>query len=151
MLLRGAVRRQPGAGESGTLLFHLDVTAVRVGAPAVLLDPHEYALATPDPLAVDGPAVLQHLNRTHADGLASCLRALGHPVEFAHATALDSAGLTVTAVTLSTVGTVRLLFPHPITALSQLPTSLSIVLNPGCRCSAPRTAPGAPDQSHSER
>ena len=146
VLLHGAVRRLPGIGASGALLFRLDVAAVRVGAAAVLIDEHEYALATPDPLSADAPAVLQHLNGTHADALAACLRANGHPVGFVHATELDSAGLTVTAVTTSSVDTIRLLFPQPITALSQLPTSLSLVLHPRCGCSAPV----APDERRCE-
>lgn len=151
VLLHGAVRRLPGVGASGALLFRMDVAAVRIGAPAVLLDEHEYALAAPDPLAGDAPAVLAHLNDAHADALAACLRANGYPVAFAHATALDTGGLTVTAVTSSSVDTVRLRFPQPITTLSHLPPTLSPVLTPRCGCSTPRTAPGGSDESRCER
>lgn len=151
VLLQGAVRRLPGLGANGTLLFHLDVAAVRVGSPAVLIDEDDYARATPDPLAADAPAVLAHLNDAHADGLAACLRALDHQVGFAHATALDCTGLTVTAVTAGHVDTVRLSFPEPVTALSQLPISLSLVLTPRCGCSAMTRAPGAPNQSGDQR
>lgn len=146
VLLHGAVRRLPGAGATGSLLFHLDVVAVRVGSPAVAVDEHDYARATPEPLAPDAPAVLAHVNDRHADGLAACLRALGHRVGFAQATALDSHGLTVVAVTSSSVDTVRLPFPRPVTALSQLPVSLSLLLAPRCHCSAPRAARGHVDE-----
>ena len=150
VLLRGAVHRLPGVGASGTLLFHLDVAAVRSGAPAVLLDEHEYARATPDPLAAEAPAVLKHLNDAHADALAACLRTHGHPVGYAHATALDGSGLTVAVVTTSSVNTVRLRFPRPVTALSQLPTGLSLVLKSRCGCSVRGTAPAPSDQSRRE-
>lgn len=140
VLLHGAVRRLPGVSASGALQFHLDVAAVRIGAPALLLDEHDYARATPDPLAADAPAVLEHLNDAHADALATCLRANGHAVGYAHATGLDSGGLTVTTVTTCSVNTVRLRFPRPVTALSQLPAGISLVLAPRCGCSAPRTA-----------
>ena len=143
VLLHGAVRRLPGVGPGGTLVFHLDVAAVRVGAPAVAVDENAYARATPEPLAADAPAVLAHVNDLHADGLAACLRALGHEVGFAQATALDSDGLTVAAVTSSSVATVRLPFPRPVTALSQLPVSLSLLLAPRCHCAARPPAPGA--------
>lgn len=114
-----------------TQLFHLDVAAVRVGWPAVVVDEHDYARATPEPLAADAPAVLAQVNDVHADGLAACLRALGHQVGFAHASALGGDGLTVTAVTTSSVTTVRLPFLPAITALSQLPVCLSLLLTRG--------------------
>lgn len=151
VLLHGSARRLPGFGPNGTLRFRLEVAAVRLGSPSVLIEEGEYAAATPDPLAADAPAVLDHLNHAHADGLAACLRAAGHEVGFAHATALDSGGLTVASVTTSTVDLVRLPFPHPVTALSQLPISLALVITPRCGCSAPRTASGASDARDADR
>lgn len=149
VLLHGAVSRLPGVGPHGRLCFRLEVAAVRLGSPSVLIDEQEYATATPDPLAADAPAVLGHLNDAHADGLVACLRAFGHKVEFAYATTLDSGGLTVAIVSTGSVDLVRLSFPHPVSALSQLPTSLSLVLAPRCRCSAPRTRPGPLDERRS--
>lgn len=134
VLLHGAVQRLAGTAASGALLFHLDVAAVRVGTPAVLLDQHEYAAATPDPLAAQAAAVLEHVNSAHGDALTACLRAVGHRVGFAHATALDMRGLTVAAIHEGGVDTVRLRFPHQVSDLAQLPTSLAVVLNPRCGC-----------------
>ena len=145
VLLHGAVQRLPGVGPTGALLFHLEVAAVLVGSPAVAVERHHYAEATPEALSADAPAVLAHVNGVHADGLAACLRALGHEVDFAHATALDGDGLTVTAVTTSSVTTVRLPFLQPVTALSQLPVSLSLLLAPRCHCSTQRPGPGGGD------
>lgn len=140
VLLHGAARRLPGLSDNGALLFHLDVAVARVGTRAVPLDERTYFAAAPDPLAHDAPAVLSHLNGAHADELAACLRAAGHPVGFARATVLDSGGLTVTAVTAEGVESVRLCFPHPVTHLGQLPPSLSAVLSPRCGCAASRAA-----------
>jgi hypothetical protein len=140
VLLHGAVRRLPGLSDNGALLFHLDVTVLRVGASAVLLDERAYFAAALDPLAQQAPAVLSHLNDAHADALLVCLRAAGHPVGFARATDLDSGGLTVAAVSAEGVDSVRLRFPQPVTTLRQLPRSLSAVLNSGCSCSVSRAA-----------
>ena len=136
VLLHGAVRRLPGRGSNGTLRFHLDVAAVRVGAPAVLVDERSYLAVTPDPLAHEAPAVLAHLNGGHAEALAACLRAAGRTVAYARATGLDAVGLTVAAVTPDGVDLVRLRFPQRVTALDQLPTSLAVALSPRCGCSA---------------
>lgn len=104
----------------------------------MLLHQGAYGSAEPDPLALDAPAVLAHLNDAHADALAACLRAVGHRAEFAYAVGLDSGGLSVTAGTATGVNLVCLAFPSPVTALSQLPTSLSLVLRPRCGCSRPQ-------------
>lgn len=140
VLLHGAVRRLPGLSDNGALLFHLDVAVLRVGVPPVLIEEKSYFAAAPDPLAQQAPGILSHLNCAHADALAACLRAAGHRVGFAAATALDSDGLTVSAVTTEGVESVRLRFPQPVTALGQLPPSLSTVLRPDCGCTASRTA-----------
>lgn len=92
-----SARRLPGTSEDGRLRFRLDVAAVRVGAPAVLVDGESYGAAAPDPLAGQAPAVLAHLNHRHADALAACLRAAGHEVGYAWASRLDAGGLTVQA------------------------------------------------------
>ncbi len=136
VLLHGAARRLPGVGAQGTLTFHLQVAAVRVGSPSVLLDERAYAAAVPDPLAREQADVLDHLNTGHADALAACLRAVGHEVAYARATRLDAAGLTVVAVRPAGVDTVRLTFPRRVAALGDLPPSLGAVLSPRCGCSA---------------
>lgn len=137
VLLHGAVRRLPGVSDRGALLFHLEVAAVRVGAPAELLDERAYGAARPDPLRHDSPAVLAHLNAGHTEALAACLRALGREVGFVRATGLDAAGLTVVAVTADGVDTVRLAFPQPVSALDELPAGLGCVLRARCSCPAP--------------
>lgn len=138
VLLHGAARRLPGTGARGTMVFHLDVAAARVGIPAVLLDGTTYAEAEPDPLRHAAPAALAHLNDAHADALAACLRAVGHDAAFAHATRLDAGGLTVVAVGDEGADTVRLRFPSPVASLDELPTSLRCALNPGCGCTHER-------------
>ena len=134
VLLHGAARRLPGLAVGGALRFHVDAAAVRVGTPAVLVDEQAYAAADPDPLAADAPGVLAHLNAGHAGALTACLRALGHDVGFACATALDADGLTLAGVGADGVEAVRLRFPARLTRASQLPASLSLVLDPHCGC-----------------
>lgn len=138
VLLHGAARRLPGVGACGTLVFHLHVAAARVGSPPVLLDGTTYADAAPDPLRHVAPAALGHLNDAHADALAACLRATGHDAAFAHATRLDTGGLTVVAVGEHGADTVRLRFSSPVTTLADLPTSLRCALTPSCGCTHDR-------------
>lgn len=139
VLLHGAARRLPGFDERGALVFHLEIAGVRVGSPSEPLPTAAYAAADPDPLRHDAPAVLAHLNEGHVEALAACLRAGGHDAAFAHATRLDSAGLTVLAVGSTGVDKVRLRFPAPVATLEDLPVSLGGVLRPqgGCTCSQP--------------
>lgn len=144
VLVRGAARRLPGTDEHGALVFHLTVSAVRVGSPAALVDQRSYACAAPDPLRHDAPAVLSHVNDAHADALAACLRAGGSPAEFASATRLDSTGLTAVAVGPEGVETVQLRFPSPVTDLRDLPPSLAWALDPRCRCCGSRRSSGTP-------
>jgi hypothetical protein len=73
VLLHGTARRLPGLSDNGALLFHLDVTVLRVGASAVLLDERACFAAALDPLAQQAPAVLSRLNDAHADALVGCL------------------------------------------------------------------------------
>jgi hypothetical protein len=145
VLLHGGARRLPGLTDRGELVFRLEVAAVRVGSPPVLVDGTAYAAARPDPLRCDAPAVLAHLNEGHADALSACLRACGRDVAFAEATRLDAGGLTVVAVGPAGADTVRLRFPTPVAALDELPPSLAWVLQPGCGCCAStrRSADGA--------
>lgn len=141
VLLHGAALRLPGSGQS-VLRFHLQAGAVRVGTPPLLLDQATYETAVPDPLRHDAPHVLAHLNEGHADALATCLRAGGHPVSYARAVRLDAGGLTVLAVTEDGVDTVRLRFPAPVGDLRELPPSLRGVLSPGRRCCSPDPSTG---------
>lgn len=134
VLLHGSARRLPGPSRRGTLVFHLELAAVRVGSPGVLVDQAAYCAAAPDPLRHDAPAVLAHLNDGHADALAACLRAAGHDAAFAHATRLDAGGLTVTAIGDAGADIVRLAFPRSVTRLADLPVSLNCLLGPRCRC-----------------
>ena len=145
VLLHGGTRRLPGLTDRGELVFRLEVAAVRVGTPPVLVDESDYSAARPDPLRCDAPAVLAHLNEGHADALSACLRACGREVAFTQATRLDAGGLTVVAVGDEGSDTVRLRFPSPVAALDELPPSLAWVLQPGCSCctASRRTSDGA--------
>lgn len=143
VLLHGAARRLPRTG-SGTLRFSLEVAAVRVGSPPVVLDEAVYAAAEPDPLRHDAPAVLTHLNAGHGEALTACLRASGHDVRFAEATRLDSTGLTAVTVHDDGVDTVQLRFPAPVTSLAELPPGLAWVLRPSCGCCRAQQRPRPP-------
>lgn len=134
VLIHASAHRLPRLGGAGSLVFLLQVAAVRVGAQALLIDSATYHATPPDPLRHDAPQVLAHLNVFHADALAACLRAGGHDAQFAAATRLDARGLTVAAVQGSGVEDVRLTFPTPIRALHELPPSLRRVLTPHCGC-----------------
>ena len=136
VLLHGGARRLPGRTDRGELVFRIEVAAVRVGSPPVLVDEAAYAAARPDPLRWDAPAVLAHLDEGHADALTACLRARGREVAFARATRLDAGGLTVVAVGRDGVDIVRLRFPAPVSGLEELPPSLAWALRPGCGCCA---------------
>ena len=133
-LLHGSARRLPRDPERGTLVFHLELTAVRVGHPAVRVQDAAYRAAAPDPLRHDAPAVLAHLNDGHGDALAACLRAGGHDAAIAHASRLDADGLTVTAIGGSGVDVVRLAFPRSVACLTDLPAGLRFLLGPLCAC-----------------
>lgn len=134
VLLHGPVRRLPGTSDSGALRFALVPAVVRAGAASELVDERAYAAAVPDRVAGQATAVLAHLNTCHAEALAACLRAAGHRADWAAATGVDAGGLTVLAVTADGVDTVRLRFPQPVAALSDLPVSLSTALDPDCGC-----------------
>ncbi|MEX2288756.1 MAG: DUF2470 domain-containing protein [Mycobacteriales bacterium] len=140
VLLHGSVRRLPGLGERGGLVFHLAVAAVRVGNPAVLLGGAAYAAADPDPLRDAAPAVLAHLNAGHTDALAACVRDRGHRAAFAYAIGLDAGGLTVVGVGGGGAGRVRLPFPAPLAEPRDLPVGLGRLLNVRCGCAASRPA-----------
>lgn len=134
VLLHGSAQRLAAADGAGRVLFHVRTASVRVGLECLPVDPDAYAAAAPDPLRHDAPTVLSHLNGGHREALAACLRARGHDVGFAHASSLDAAGLTVTAVGRDGVSTVRLAFPQPVSALGELPGGLRALLTSGCGC-----------------
>lgn len=132
--VHGAAQRLPGRDENGRLRFRIDVGAVRLGdQPATPVDPDAYRSAECDPLAHETPDVLAHLRAAHADELAACLRALGHDAQWAEPTGLDRYGMTVLAVGLHGVDTVRLTFPRAVQRLEALPAGLRCLLL--CHCS----------------
>lgn len=131
--LHGAARRLPGRDGEGRLRFQVDVGAVRLGDDApVSVDPDDYRAATYDPLALEAAAVLAHLRLAHAEQLAACVRACGHDAAWAEPVDLDQHGLTVLAVGLHGVDTVRLPFPRAVPRLEALPPGLRCLLL--CRC-----------------
>lgn len=134
VVLHGAARRVRDAGRPGRAVFHVAAAAVRLGHDRVTVDAGRYAGCAPDPLRLDAPDVLTHLNGVHGDALTACLRARGHDAAFVLATALDAAGLTVVVVEPAGVSTVRLQFPHPVARLQDLPGGLAAVVHPRCGC-----------------
>ena len=137
--LRGGVERLRNRGDAaGRLAFRLSPGSVRLGCGLHTLDPHDYACAEPDPLRDDAPAVLTHLRRHHAPDLAACLRAHGLPdAEAVYPTQLDRYGLGAAVLGEDGVESVRLPFPVPVRALTELPPSLQALLT--CRCQHHRT------------
>jgi hypothetical protein len=71
VLLHGGARRLPGRTGPASWCSRLEVAAVRVGSPPVLVDQSAWSAARPDPLRCDAPAVLAHLNEGHADALSA--------------------------------------------------------------------------------
>ncbi|MBW3638607.1 MAG: DUF2470 domain-containing protein [Actinobacteria bacterium] len=130
VLLRGSARRLPRTSTQAGLVFHLEAAIIRVGARSALLDERAYRGAAPDPLRHDAPVVLSHLNDTHADALAACLRARGQDAAFARATRLDARGLTIVTVGSTGVATVRLDFPAAVASLNELPAGMACLLTP---------------------
>lgn len=131
--VHGAVQRLRSA-ESGRLAFRVEVGAVLLGAVRpVTVEADAYRAAEPDPLLHEAPGVLAHLREAHTEELAACLRALGHDAQWVEPTALDRHGLTVLAVGLEGLATIRLAFPEPVRRLQDLRPGLGAVLL--CRCS----------------
>lgn len=112
VLLQGAARRLPGLSDSGSVVFHLEVAAVRVGDRALALDERAYFAASPSPVRHTPHGLVSHVNSCHADWLVASLRAAGHEVSFAEATSVDAAGLLVACVNDSGAETVRLRLPR---------------------------------------
>lgn len=131
--VHGAAHRLRGTGDDGRLTYGVEVGAVLLGAgtPA-RVEVEAYLAAEPDPLRHEAPAVLAHLRDAHAGQLTACLRALGHDAQWAEPSALDRHGLTVVAVGLEGVATIRLSFPEPVRRLQDLRPGLGTVLL--CRC-----------------
>lgn len=131
--VHGAAHRLRGTGGGGLLTFQVEVGAVLLGAvrPATV-EVEAYRSAEPDPLRDEAPAVLAHLRDAHARQLTACLRALGHDAQWAEPTGLDRHGLTVLALGLEGVATIRLSFPEPVRRLADLRPGLGTVLL--CRC-----------------
>jgi hypothetical protein len=116
------------------VVFHVGAGAVRVGHDRQVVATEQYLRAEPDPLRHDADAVLRHLNAGHTGALAACLRARGDNPGYVHATALDSLGLTLLAVTDDGVSRVHLPFPQAVDTLDELPGGLRAVLQPRCGC-----------------
>ena len=139
--LHGAARRLAGRDPEGRLRFQVDVGAVRLGdGVPVPVDPADYRAAACDPLADEVAGVLAHLRLAHAEQLTACVRACGHDAQWTEPVDLDQHGLTVLAVGVHGVDTVRLPFPRAVPRLEALPPGLRCLLL--CRCSG-----GASDAS----
>ena len=132
--IHGGARRLPGRDDRGRLAFLVDVSVVRLGmVQHARVDLDAFDAAEPDPLRQDAPRVLAHLRVAHTDQLTACVRAVGHPAQWAQATALDRYGMTVLAVSSAGVDEVRLSFPEPVRRLQDLRPGLGCLLM--CRCS----------------
>jgi hypothetical protein len=139
VLVRGGVRRLPGAPRPGSVAFLLDATSVRLGGPTVgeeLVDADTYRRSEPDPLRDEAPGLLRHLQHAHRPDLLGCLRRHGlTEAEWVEPHALDRYGLELTVVTADAVGRVRLPFARPLRSLDDLGPGLHTALR--CRCRPP--------------
>jgi hypothetical protein len=92
--------------------------AVRLGDDETPVDIAAYVSGASPTLDRQSAALLDHLRRPdQADQLAACLRAHGHDAQFTDPVALDRHGITVLAVGVAGVSTVRLPFPSRINRL----------------------------------
>lgn len=133
VVVSGAVDRLPERDHCGRVAFRVEPAAVRLGDDDTPVRVAALRSAAACRLGRESEAVLGHLRRPgQAELLAACLRAHGHDAQFAEAVALDAYGLTVLAVGLAGVTTVRLPFPCPITDLADLPTDLRVLLAHRC-------------------
>ena len=113
----------------GDFGFHrLEVSDVYyVGGFAAMgwIDAEEYGHAEPDPLGEAGGAVMEHMNRDHADALVRYARGLAH-VEADAATmiAVDRLGFRLRVTSGDRVHAVRIAFPREVRTLSDARTVL---------------------------
>jgi heme oxygenase (biliverdin-IX-beta and delta-forming) len=77
--------------------------------------PEEYAAAAPDPLAEDGPGIIQHMNADHADALRRIVeRDSGEAPDEVSMTAVDRLGFHVRLKTADRVHGRRIAFPREV-------------------------------------
>jgi putative heme iron utilization protein len=115
--------RQPGAGFWADFedfgLWRLEIREVYfVGGFAAMgwVDAGEYRMARPDPLADDAAAILEHMNRDHADALVVYARAFaGAEAEEATMAAVDRLGFKLRLQQGGRRWSVRIPFPREIT------------------------------------
>ena len=136
LALTGAVRANAPAS-SACPPFELVPTAARlIGARAEAIGLQDFLRAEPDPLRGDAPAIVHHLEVSHAAELLACLRAHGHTEAVAVVPrGLNRYGIELTALTADGVQNIWLAFPDgPVDSVHDIGPSLRPLLL--CRCRA---------------
>ncbi|WP_148574814.1 DUF2470 domain-containing protein [Nocardioides caldifontis] len=115
--------------------YRMRLLAVRLAGPTVRpVAVTEFAAAEPDPLRACAAATLRHLELAHAGELLACVRAHGQADVLAVVPRrLDRYGITLAALCLDGVRSLRLHFPHgPVDSVEQIGVGLRAALT--CRC-----------------
>jgi hypothetical protein len=119
----------------GLRRYRMSPLSVRLFGPTSLAIPvREFAAARPDPLSPAAATLMRHLEQAHACELLACVHAHGHHDALAAVPQeLDRYGITVGALCLDGVRSIRLPFPDgPVTRLEELRPALRVPLT--CRC-----------------
>ncbi len=128
-ILAGGSRRLPGRDPEGRLRFRVDPVSIKLGGSPLPVALSDYRAAQPDPLAPLSDELVRHVRQTHADALLACVRSQLDPwALFVEPVSLDRFGLRVSVVTEDGVTDARLAFPGSVTALSELPAGLRVLL-----------------------
>jgi putative heme iron utilization protein len=90
----------------------------------------DWAGATPDPIASDASAIIEHMNADHADALPLYCRAFSRATDTLSAsmTSIDRHGFEMTALTPAGPRPIRLAFPAPIASKTDARTALVALL-----------------------
>ncbi|MBQ1088423.1 DUF2470 domain-containing protein [Streptomyces sp. B93] len=117
----------------GHLVFRATRVVLRQRSGAVVVDPDEFAAATPDPLATAEARLLTHLADCHGDAVERLTR-LVEPGSLLGATrvqplAVDRHGLTLRIERRRAHGDVRLPFHRPADDIAQLTERVHVLLS----------------------
>lgn len=113
--------------------WSLEVTSVRyIGGYGRMswVGVNDWLEATPDPIAPDAEAILEHMNQDHADALPLYCRAFSRAtdVQSARMVGIDRHGFEISALTPAGARPIRLAFPQPIANKADARKALVLLL-----------------------
>ncbi|MER6128533.1 DUF2470 domain-containing protein [Streptomyces sp. NPDC001795] len=128
--------------EEGHLAFRPTRVALRRANGVVVVDPDEYAVAEPDPLATAEARLLTHLADAHPDAVERLTR-LVDPDSLQGAVrvrplSVDRHGLTLRIERARSHGDARLTFHKPADDVAQLTERMHVLLAQAARAACPR-------------